>query len=53
MQDFESERVNNKLDALIYFEEAPEKVIGIVQKETLQYLLEGEEDAIPLITTGF
>ncbi|MED1304715.1 hypothetical protein BK704_07685 [[Bacillus thuringiensis] serovar konkukian] len=55
LQDFESERVNKKVDALIYFEEAPEKVIEIARKETLQYLLEGEdeEDTRPLITTGF
>ncbi|HDR4420985.1 MULTISPECIES: hypothetical protein [Bacillus cereus group] len=55
LQDFESERFNNKADALIYFEEAPKKVIEIAQKETLQYLLEDgdEEDTISLITTGF
>ncbi|MGM2785628.1 hypothetical protein [Bacillus cereus group sp. Bce018] len=55
LQDFESERFNNKTDALIYFEEAPKKVIEIAQKETLQYLLEDgdEEDTISLITTGF
>ncbi|MFJ7554596.1 hypothetical protein ACIQXZ_11940 [Bacillus thuringiensis] len=55
LQDFESERFDNKADALIYFEEAPKKVIEIAQKETLQYLLEDgdEEDTIPLITTGF
>lgn len=53
LQDFESERIENIGDAVMYFEEAPDKVIEIAKNETLQYLLTEEDGKIPLITTAF
>ncbi|EEK48072.1 hypothetical protein FO497_14425 [Bacillus cereus ATCC 10876] len=54
LQDVNSERIDEWIDAENYFEGAPSEVIHIAKEETLQYILEEVEgETVPFITTAF
>ncbi len=54
LQDVNSERIDEWIDAKNYFEEAPSEVIDIAKEEALQYVLEEVEgETVPFITTAF
>ncbi|MCP1395534.1 MULTISPECIES: hypothetical protein [Bacillus cereus group] len=54
LQDVNSERIDEWIDAKNYFEGAPSEVIDIAKEEALQYVLEEVEgETVPLITTAF
>ncbi|HHK5536779.1 TPA: hypothetical protein ACQUHH_005320 [Bacillus mobilis] len=54
LQDVNSERIDEWIDAKNYFEGAPSEVIDIAKEEALQYVLEEVEgETVPFITTAF
>jgi hypothetical protein len=54
LQDVNSERIEEWIDAANYFEGAPSKVVDIAKEEALQYVLEEVEgETVPFITTAF
>ncbi|MGG1167446.1 MULTISPECIES: hypothetical protein [Bacillus cereus group] len=54
LQDVNSERIDEWIDAANYFEGAPSEVVDIAKEEALQYLLEEVEgETVPFITTAF
>lgn len=54
LQDVNSERIEEWIDAANYFEGAPLEVIDIAKEEALQYVLEEVEgETVPFITTAF
>ncbi|PEW71813.1 hypothetical protein CN424_23940 [Bacillus cereus] len=54
LQDVNSERIDEWIDAENYFEGAPSEVIDIAKEEALQYVLEEVEgETVPFITTAF
>jgi len=54
LQDVNSERIDDWIDAANYFEGAPLEVIEIAKEEALQYVLEEVEgETVPFITTAF
>ncbi|PEF37655.1 hypothetical protein [Bacillus wiedmannii] len=54
LQDVNSERIDERIDAANYFEGAPSEVIDIAKEEALQYVLEEVEgETVPFITTAF
>ncbi|MBJ8008784.1 hypothetical protein [Bacillus cereus] len=54
LQDVNSERIDEWIDAENYFEGAPSEVVDIAKEEALQYLLEEVEgETVPFITTAF
>lgn len=54
LQDVNSERMDEWIDAANYFEGAPSEVLEIAKEEALQYVLEEvEEEAVPFITAAF
>ncbi|PKJ53439.1 hypothetical protein [Bacillus sp. SN10] len=54
LQDVNSERIDEWIDAANYFEGAPSEVIDIAKGEALQYVLEEVEDeTMPFITAAF
>ncbi|QWG52902.1 hypothetical protein EXW28_24825 [Bacillus mycoides] len=54
LQDVNSERIDERIDAENYFEGAPSEVIEIAKEEALQYVLEEVEgETVPFITTAF
>ncbi|MES9667152.1 hypothetical protein [Bacillus nitratireducens] len=54
IQDVNSERIDEWIDAANYFEGAPSEVVDIAKEEALQYVLEeAEGKTVPFITTAF
>ncbi|MEK4935201.1 MULTISPECIES: hypothetical protein [Bacillus] len=54
LQDVNSERIDEWIDAANYFEGAPPEVVDIAKEEALQYLLEEVEgETVLFITTAF
>jgi len=54
LQDVNSERIDEWIDAVNYFEGAPSEVIDIAKEEALQYVLEEVEgETVPFITAAF
>ncbi|MEJ9115911.1 hypothetical protein LAV76_24410 [Bacillus paramobilis] len=54
LQDVNSERIDEWIDAANYFEGAPSEVIDIAKEEALQYVLEEVEgETVPFITAAF
>ncbi|KXY37454.1 hypothetical protein [Bacillus mycoides] len=54
LQDVNSERIDEWIDAENYFEGAPSEVIDIAKEEALQYVLEEVEgETVPFITAAF
>ncbi|KXI76275.1 hypothetical protein ACS52_17745 [Bacillus cereus] len=54
LQDVNSERMDEWIDAANYFEGAPSEVLEIAKEEALQYVLEEVEgETVPFITTAF
>ncbi|MBW3492020.1 hypothetical protein [Bacillus sp. FDAARGOS_1420] len=54
IQDVNSERIDEWIDAANYFEGAPSEVLEIAKEEALQYVLEEVEgETVPFITTAF
>ncbi|WP_242311080.1 hypothetical protein [Bacillus cereus group sp. BfR-BA-01331] len=54
IQDVNSERIDEWIDAVNYFEGAPSEVLEIAKEEALQYVLEEVEgETVPFITTAF
>ncbi|QWU47497.1 hypothetical protein [Bacillus sp. NP247] len=54
LQDVNSERIDEWIDATNYFEGAPSEVIEIAKEEALQYVLEEVDgETVPFITTAF
>ena len=54
LQDVNSERMDEWIDATNYFEGAPSEVLEIAKEEALQYVLEEVEgETVPFITTAF
>ncbi|QWG47215.1 hypothetical protein EXW31_24460 [Bacillus mycoides] len=54
LQDVNSERIDEWIDAANYFEGAPSEVVDIAKEEALQYLLEEVEgETVLFITTAF
>ncbi|HDR4561207.1 hypothetical protein [Bacillus cereus] len=54
LQDVNSERIDEWIDATNYFEGAPSEVIDIAKEEALQYVLEEVEgETVPFITAAF
>lgn len=54
LQDVNSERIDEWIDAANYFEGAPSEVKEIAKEEALQYVLEEVEgETVPCITTAF
>ncbi|MGN5653594.1 hypothetical protein [Bacillus sp. Brlt_9] len=54
LQDLNSERMDEWIDAANYFEGAPSEVLEIAKEEALQYVLEEVDgENVPFITTAF
>ncbi|MGM2833917.1 hypothetical protein ACS2TZ_34865 [Bacillus cereus group sp. Bce025] len=54
LQDVNSERIDEWIDATNYFEGAPSEVLEIAKEEALQYVLEEVEgETMPFITAAF
>ncbi|PGA90947.1 hypothetical protein [Bacillus toyonensis] len=54
LQDVNSERIDEWIDAENYFEGAPSAVIDIAKEEAFQYVLEEVQgETVPFITTAF
>ena len=54
LQDVNSERMDEWIDAANYFEGAPSEVLEIAKEEALQYVLEEVEgETMPFITAAF
>lgn len=54
LQDVNSERIDDWIDAANYFEGGPSEVLEIAKEEALQYVLEEVEgETVPFITTAF
>ncbi|KMN42739.1 hypothetical protein [Bacillus sp. LK2] len=54
LQDVNSGRIDEWIDAVNYFEGAPSEVMEIAKEEALQYVLEEVEgETVPFITTAF